>query len=73
MLPKNLEKNSLEKAKNGLVPNWIKSSVSDLLKYADSDDEIEKIANRTETEIILSATIQDEEAKKNLAKYIIEE
>lgn len=38
-------KNSLEKAKNGLVPNWIKSSVSDLLKYADSDDEIEKIAN----------------------------
>lgn len=27
------------------MPNWIKSSVSDLLKYADSDDEIEKIAN----------------------------
>ena len=36
-------------------------------------EKIEKIANRTETEIILSATIQDEEAKKNLAKYIIEE
>lgn len=27
------------------MPNWIKSSVSDLLKYADIDDEIEKIAN----------------------------
>jgi len=36
-------------------------------------EKIEKIANRTETEVIVSATIQDEEAKKSLAKYIIEE
>lgn len=40
-----LRQKSLEKAKSGLIPNWIKSSVNDLLKAADNDEEIEKIAN----------------------------
>ena len=42
-------------------------------KDTSHEEKIEKIANRTETEVIVSATIQDEEAKKSLAKYIIEE
>ena len=34
---------------------------------------IEKISNKTETEIMISATLQNSDTKKSLEKYIVEE
>ena len=42
-------------------------------KLAEFLEVIEKISNKTETEIMISATLQNSDTKKSLEKYIVEE
>ena len=55
------------------IDGILKIVKEDESKLAEFLEVIEKISNKTETEIIISATLQNSDTKKSLEKYIVEE
>lgn len=55
------------------IDGILKIVKEDESKLAEFLEVIEKISNKTETEIMISATLQNSDTKKSLEKYIFEE
>lgn len=55
------------------IDGILKIVKEDESKLAEFLEVIEKISNKTETEIMISATLQNSDTKKFLEKYIVEE
>ena len=55
------------------IDGILKIVKEDESKLAEFLEVIEKISNKTETEIMISATLQNSDTKKSLEKYIVEE
>ena len=55
------------------IDGILKIVKEDESRLAEFLEVIEKISNKTETEIMISATLQNSDTKKSLEKYIVEE